>query len=69
VEDRADTGTGRSHGTAGWRRKLSGAAVGHVIYPSAWPVAAPLALAGLATLTLWAASRGVRAREGGYGHH
>jgi MFS transporter, DHA1 family, multidrug resistance protein len=46
-----------------------GAIVGHLLGSSAWPVAAPLALAGVATLALWAVSRGVRAREGGYGHH
>ena len=47
----------------------SGAIVGHLLGSSAWPVAVPLALSGIATLLLWAASRGVRAREGGYGHH
>ena len=48
---------------------LTGAIVGHLLGASAWPVAVPLALSGLATLALWAVSRGARAREGGYGHH
>jgi len=47
----------------------SGALVGHLLGASAWPVALPLALTGIATLVLWAMSRGVRAREGSYGHH
>jgi len=47
----------------------TGAIVGHALGASAWPVAVPLALSGVATLALWAVSRGVRAREGGYGHH
>ncbi len=42
---------------------LSGIIVGHLLGSSAWPVAIPLALAGCATLALWALSRGVRARE------
>jgi DHA1 family bicyclomycin/chloramphenicol resistance-like MFS transporter len=42
---------------------LSGIAVGQMLGTSAWPVAVPLALAGCATLALWAVSRGVRARE------
>jgi DHA1 family bicyclomycin/chloramphenicol resistance-like MFS transporter len=46
-----------------------GAIVGHLLGTSAWPVALPLALAGVGTLALWAVSRGVRAREGGLGHH
>ena len=46
-----------------------GAIVGQLLGTSAWPVAAPLALSGVGTLALWALSRGVRAREGGYGHH
>ena len=41
---------------------LSGVIVGHLLGASAWPVAVPLALTGVATLTLWAVSRGVRAR-------
>jgi DHA1 family bicyclomycin/chloramphenicol resistance-like MFS transporter len=44
---------------------LSGVIVGHLLGSSAWPVAVPLALCGIATLGLWAISRGVRAREGG----
>jgi len=48
---------------------LTGAIVGHLLGASAWPVAVPLALSGVATLALWAVTRGVRAREGGYGHH
>src|SRR5262249_25686056 len=47
----------------------TGALVGHLLGAGAWPVALPLAITGVATLLLWAASRGVRAREGGYGHH
>jgi len=47
----------------------TGAIVGHLIGTSAWPVAVPLALAGAGTLALWAATRGVRAREGSHGHH
>jgi len=47
----------------------TGAIVGHLIGASAWPVAVPLALAGVVTLALWVVTRGVRAREGGYGHH
>ena len=41
---------------------LSGVIVGHLLGTSAWPVVVPLALSGVATLALWAASRGVRAR-------
>jgi DHA1 family bicyclomycin/chloramphenicol resistance-like MFS transporter len=41
----------------------SGVIVGHLLGASAWPVMTPLALTGVATLALWAASRGVRARE------
>ena len=44
---------------------LSGVIVGHLLGTSAWPVMLPLALSGVATLALWAVSRGVRAREGG----
>lgn len=44
---------------------LSGAIVGHSLGTSAWPVAIPLAGAGMATLAIWWLSRGVRAREGG----
>jgi DHA1 family bicyclomycin/chloramphenicol resistance-like MFS transporter len=47
----------------------TGALVGHLLGASAWPVALPLAFTGVTTLALWAASRGVRAREGSYGHH
>jgi DHA1 family bicyclomycin/chloramphenicol resistance-like MFS transporter len=47
----------------------SGAIVGSLLGANAWPVAVPLALSGVATLSLWAASRRVRTREGGYGHH
>jgi DHA1 family bicyclomycin/chloramphenicol resistance-like MFS transporter len=47
----------------------SGAIVGQLLGSSAWPVAVPLALSGIVTLLLWAASRGVRAREGSHGHH
>jgi MFS transporter, DHA1 family, multidrug resistance protein len=43
---------------------LSGAIVGHSLGASAWPVAIPLAAAGVATLALWWLSRGVREREG-----
>jgi DHA1 family bicyclomycin/chloramphenicol resistance-like MFS transporter len=45
---------------------LSGIIVGQLLGTSAWPVALPLALTGCATLSLWAVSRGVRAREA---HH
>jgi len=48
---------------------LSGVIVGHLLGASAWPVAVPLALTGVATLTLWAVSRGVRARAGAHPHH
>jgi DHA1 family bicyclomycin/chloramphenicol resistance-like MFS transporter len=41
---------------------IIGAIVGHLLGASAWPVAVPLALTGVATLALWAVSRGVRAR-------
>jgi DHA1 family bicyclomycin/chloramphenicol resistance-like MFS transporter len=41
---------------------IIGAIVGHLLGASAWPVAIPLALTGVATLVLWAVSRGVRAR-------
>lgn len=41
---------------------ITGIIVGHMIGKSAWPVALPLALAGCATLALWAASRSIRAR-------
>jgi DHA1 family bicyclomycin/chloramphenicol resistance-like MFS transporter len=43
---------------------LSGVIVGQLLGTSAWPVAIPLVVCGLATLALWAATRGVRAREG-----
>jgi DHA1 family bicyclomycin/chloramphenicol resistance-like MFS transporter len=39
---------------------LSGAVVGQFLGGSAWPVAIPLALAGLGTLVLWAVSRNAR---------
>jgi DHA1 family bicyclomycin/chloramphenicol resistance-like MFS transporter len=42
----------------------SGVIVGQLLGTSAWPVAVPLALTGCLTLALWAASRGVRAKEG-----
>jgi DHA1 family bicyclomycin/chloramphenicol resistance-like MFS transporter len=48
---------------------ITGAVVGHLLGASAWPVAVPLAIAGCATLLLWAISRGVRAREGGMHAH
>ena len=47
---------------------ISGVIVGHLLGASAWPVAVPLALTGVATLTLWAVSRGVRARTGAHPH-
>ena len=47
----------------------TGAIVGHLIGTSAWPVAVPLALSGFLTVALWAATRGLRALEGSYGHH
>jgi DHA1 family bicyclomycin/chloramphenicol resistance-like MFS transporter len=39
---------------------LVGIAVGHALGGSAWPLAIAVALSGLATLALWALSRGVR---------
>ena len=48
---------------------LSGVIVGHLLGASAWPVAVPLALTGVATLALWAVSRGVRARAAAHPHH
>jgi len=41
---------------------IIGAIVGHLLGASAWPVAIPLALTGVATLVLWAVSRAGRAR-------
>ena len=46
---------------------LSGVIVGHMLGTSAWPVAVPLAIAGVLTLLLWVLTRGARARDGG--HH
>lgn len=46
-----------------------GAIVGHLLGTSAWPVAAPLALTGTATLLLWAVSRDVRGRDAAHPHH
>jgi DHA1 family bicyclomycin/chloramphenicol resistance-like MFS transporter len=43
---------------------LTGVIVGQMLGTSAWPVALPLVVCGLATPALWVASRGVRAREG-----
>jgi DHA1 family bicyclomycin/chloramphenicol resistance-like MFS transporter len=43
---------------------VSGVIVGQLLGTSAWPVAIPLAGAGVLTLLLWAVSRDVRAREG-----
>ncbi len=48
---------------------VSGIIVGHLLGTSAWPVAVPLAVTGVATLVLWAVSRGVRARENAHPHH
>jgi DHA1 family bicyclomycin/chloramphenicol resistance-like MFS transporter len=47
---------------------LSGIVVGHMLGTSAWPVAIPLAVAGVLTLLLWVLTRGARAREGGTHH-
>lgn len=41
---------------------LCGAVVGYFLGASAWPLAAGVALMGLATLTLWLATRALRAR-------
>jgi len=41
---------------------ISGACVGVLLGKSAWPLAAGVAIAGCATLTLWVATRAVRAR-------
>ena len=48
---------------------LSGIIVGQLLGASAWPVAVPLVITGVVTLALWAATRGVRAREGARAHH
>jgi len=40
-----------------------GALVGHMLGTSAWPIAAPFALMGCATLVLWVISRNVRRRD------
>ena len=47
---------------------ISGVIVGHLLGASAWPVAVPLALTGVATLVLWAVSRDVRARAAAHPH-
>ena len=47
---------------------ITGAAVGHALGASAWPVVTPLAIAGCLTLALWLVSRGVRAGEAHYHH-
>jgi DHA1 family bicyclomycin/chloramphenicol resistance-like MFS transporter len=41
---------------------ICGAAVGWFLGKSAWPLAAGVAVMGLATLGLWLATRGLRAR-------
>ena len=43
---------------------LSGAIVGALLAQSAWPLAGAVAVTGCATLILWIATRGVRARVG-----
>jgi MFS transporter, DHA1 family, multidrug resistance protein len=48
---------------------LMGVIVGHLLGASAWPVAVPLAVTGVATLVLWAISRGVRARASAFPQH
>jgi DHA1 family bicyclomycin/chloramphenicol resistance-like MFS transporter len=41
---------------------LCGVAVGQLLGENAWPMAAPIALTGVASLALWATTRGVRER-------
>ncbi len=41
---------------------MCGATVGALLGHNAWPVAGGVAFMGLATLSLWAATRGIRAR-------
>ncbi len=42
---------------------LLGIAVGHLLGTSAWPIAAPMAAMGCATLAIWAISRKARSRD------
>ena len=47
---------------------LSGVIVGQSLGVSTWPVAIPMAICGTFTLAVWAATRGVRARESARAH-
>jgi MFS transporter, DHA1 family, multidrug resistance protein len=47
----------------------TGIIVGQLLGASAWPVAVPMALAGVITLLIWWLSRGVRARDSRAHHH
>jgi DHA1 family bicyclomycin/chloramphenicol resistance-like MFS transporter len=44
---------------------ICGAVVGALLSHSAWPVAGAVAFMGVATLSLWIATRGIRAGGGG----